>query len=157
LPRLIEGGGFRSDLYYRVSAIPLCVPPLRERREDIPELARHLVERIAADLGRSRLELSEEAERALQAYPWPGNIRELRNVLERAGLLSERRLITSAELRFEPVGRARVDAVDTSLTLAELERLHIERVLQEENGRVAQAATRLGIPRSSLYQKIKAL
>jgi transcriptional regulator of acetoin/glycerol metabolism len=92
---------------------------------------------------------------ALQAYSWPGNIRELRNVIERAVLLSEQKHITLNDLHFD--GHAQVSApfFDTHLTLIELEKQHIERVLQEERGRVEKAAKRLGIPRSSLYQKIK--
>src|SRR5262249_21362708 len=97
LGRLMRENKFRSDLYYRISTIPLVAPALRERVEDIPVLARHLLAKCAADLGRNNLELSPDAERAIQAYPWPGNIRELRNVLERASLLSERRTLRAAD------------------------------------------------------------
>jgi DNA-binding NtrC family response regulator len=130
------------------------VPPLRDRREDIELLSRSLLDGIASELGRDGLSLSPQAVRALDAYPWPGNIRELRNVLERAALLCERRVLDVRDLRFE----AQVPAPpgpDTSLTLHEVERRHIESVLREENGRVEAAARRLGIPRSSLYQKLK--
>ncbi len=96
---------------------------------------------------------------ALQAYPWPGNIRELRNVLERAVLLSTDSVLGPGDLHFDPLPAAAAPppAHDGALTLAELERRHIEHVLQDVGGRVAEAATRLGIPRSTLYQKIKAL
>src|SRR4029453_11109298 len=100
------------------------------------------------------LSLSAEALEALKDYAWPGNIRELRNVLERAVLLCGGRALGRADLRFE--ARAAPDpVVDTTLTLSEMEGRHIERVLEEERGRVEVAAQRLGIPRSSLYQKIK--
>jgi DNA-binding NtrC family response regulator len=155
LSRLMRENKFRNDLYYRISTIPLAVPPLRERVEDIPVLARHLLTKCAADLGRNDLELSLDAERALQAYVWPGNIRELRNVLERAALLSERRVLLATDLRFDDTARSETPAHDSHLTLLELERRHIELTLAEEHGNVERAAKRLGIPRSSLYQKIR--
>ena len=151
----VREGKFRSDLYFRISTIPLLVPPLRQRSEDIPLLTGHLLERCAADLGRGGVSISKDALRALQDYSWPGNIRELRNVLERALLLSDRSVLGRRDLRFDfPVSRDSW-APDTSLTLLEVERRHIERVLREEGGRVERAAARLGVPRSSLYQKIK--
>ena len=154
LARLVRDGRFRSDLYYRISTIPLHVPPLRERREDIEVVANHLLEGIVADLGRHGMSLSPEALEALKDYSWPGNIRELRNVLERAVLLCGGNVLGRADLRFE--ARAAPDpGVDTTLTLSEMEGRHIEKVLQEERGRVEVAARRLGIPRSSLYQKVK--
>jgi DNA-binding NtrC family response regulator len=146
---------FRSDLYFRISSIPLMVPPLRQRTEDIPLLADHLLGTFAADLGRPGVRLSKDAVAALQAYPWPGNVRELRNVLERAVLLADSSELERRDLRFEMASPATEAAWDTSLTLRELERLHIERVLREEHGRVETAAKRLGVPRSTLYQKLK--
>lgn len=155
LGRLMRENKFRSDLYYRISTIPLVVPALRERVEDIPVLARNLLARCAVDLGRNDLELSPDAERALQAYAWPGNIRELRNVLERAVLLSEQRILGVTDLRFYDAAKKETPAYDSQLTLLELERRHIKLVLAEEYGHIERAAKRLGIPRSSLYQKIK--
>jgi transcriptional regulator of acetoin/glycerol metabolism len=92
---------------------------------------------------------------ALQAYSWPGNIRELRNVIERAVLLSDQKHITLNDLHFDGHAQVGTPFLDSRLTLLELEKQHIERVLQEERGRVEKAAKRLGIPRSSLYQKLK--
>jgi DNA-binding NtrC family response regulator len=155
LIRLMRENKFRSDLYYRISTIPLVVPSLWERVEDIPALARHLLAKCATDLGRSDLVLSPDAERALQAYAWPGNVRELRNVLERAALLSEERTLRAADLRFDDATKSEAPVHDSQLTLLELERHHIELVLEEELGHVERAAKRLGIPRSSLYQKIR--
>lgn len=149
---------YRSDLYYRISTIPLRVPPLRERPEDIPVLARRLVEGFSRDLGRRGLRLSDAAEDRLGQYSWPGNVRELRNVLERALLLSERDVVQADDLRFEgpaPAAPEQGAGPGAPLTLEELERQHIARVLQGLGGRVAEASQRLGIPRSTLYQKIK--
>lgn len=145
---------FRSDLYFRISSIPLSMPALRERKEDIPALARTLLARLADAPGRS-VRLGEDAEQALCGYAWPGNIRELRNVLERAVLLRNGDTITRRDLRFESTPLQDVQVGDTGLTLQQVERQHIERVLREVGGKVEQAALRLGIPRSTLYQKIK--
>jgi DNA-binding NtrC family response regulator len=156
LSTLTRESKFRSDLYYRISTIPLRVPSLRERPEDIPVLARRLLQGLAADLGRRGLRLSDEAEGRLGRYAWPGNVRELRNVLERALLLAGGDVIDAGDLRFEGPGAPSPDAgPGSALTLEELERMHIARVLQDLGGRVAEASQRLGIPRSTLYQKIK--
>jgi DNA-binding NtrC family response regulator len=168
LGMLVREKRFRNDLYFRISTIPLVVPSLRERVEDIPILARHLVDGLAVDLGRSDIKLSPEAEKALQAYEWPGNIRELRNVLERAALLSEKSLLGRNDLRFDlptagsagsmgAIGSGALDSLlgRSDMTLQELERRYIDKILQEEKGHVGRAAERLGIPRSSLYQKLK--
>ncbi len=155
LSQLTREKKFRSDLYFRISTIPLTVPPLRERTEDIPVLARYLLENFTTDFGRGDISLSPDSEKALKAYPWPGNIRELRNVLERAVLLSEQNVLSPKDLHFDSPSTADAAFGDSSLTLIELEQKYIERVLQEERGQVDQAARRLGIPRSSLYQKIK--
>jgi DNA-binding NtrC family response regulator len=148
---------FRSDLYYRINTLPLRVPALRERAEDIPVLARRLLEVFAADLGRRGLRLSTEAEAKLVRHRWPGNVRELRNVLERAILLSGRDVLEAGDLRVEGSAAAPVEsaAPGATLTLDELERQHITRVVESLGGRVAEASQRLGIPRSTLYQKIK--
>ncbi|HEV2856160.1 MAG TPA: sigma-54 dependent transcriptional regulator [Thermoanaerobaculia bacterium] len=158
LQRLVREGRFRGDLYFRISTIPIVVPPLRERREDVPRLACQLLEQLARDLGRPEVRLSGDALTALQTYSWPGNLRELRNVLERAVLRAEEAEIRSADLRFAPVLAAAASegsGPGSGHTLAELERRQIETVLGEERGRVVNAARRLGIPRSTLYQKIK--
>jgi DNA-binding NtrC family response regulator len=150
----VRKGTFRSDLYFRISAIPLLVPSLRDRIEDIPLLASILLAQLPPNRGR-QLELSDEAIRTLCGYEWPGNIRELRNVLERAALLCEHDRIASPDLRFNIIQTENSTNYDTRLTLEEVERQHIERVLAEENGKVTQAALRLAVPRSTLYLKIK--
>ena len=153
--QLVREKRFRDDLYFRISTIPLSFPSLRERIEDIPTLAQYLLNKVAVDLGRGELHLDQSCIQALQAYSWPGNIRELRNVIERAVLLSDQKQITLNDLHFDGHTQVGAPFLDSRLTLLELEKQHIERVLQEEHGRVETAAKRLGIPRSSLYQKIK--
>jgi DNA-binding NtrC family response regulator len=153
--QLVREKRFRDDLYFRISTIPLSFPALRERVEDIPTMAQYLLDKVSADLGRGELRLDENSIQALKAYSWPGNIRELRNVIERAVLLSDQKTITINDLHFDGHTQVGSPFLDYRLTLLELEKQHIERVLMEERGRVEKAAKRLGIPRSSLYQKIK--
>jgi DNA-binding NtrC family response regulator len=156
LGQLVREHRFRGDLFFRISTIPLEVPPLRDRVEDIPVLARSILVQLGADLGRGSLRLQPEAEQALTAYSWPGNIRELKNVLERAVLLGGRAQIGLKDLRFDVLsGSSPLD--ESGLSLQEIERRHIERVLKQEGYHVERAAKRLGVPRSSLYQKIKQL
>jgi transcriptional regulator with PAS, ATPase and Fis domain len=155
LNRLTQEKKFRSDLHFRINTLPLFVPPLRERGEDILVLARSLLQTLAAELGRGARTLAPDAEQALQTYPWPGNIRELRNVLERAVLLGDQQVLGRKELRFDASLGTESAADNTDLSLRELERQHIQRILYKEQGHVESAAKRLGIPRSTLYQKIK--
>jgi DNA-binding NtrC family response regulator len=146
---------FREDLFFRINAFPLRVPPLRERREDIPALTRTLLDRFAAELGRGPLEITAEAQQALQWHTWPGNVRELRNTLERAVLLSARSTIDVAQLRFGPhAGTAAAALAATTLNLQELERRTIERALLEARWQISDAARLLGISRTTLYKKV---
>jgi len=155
LRELVRQKTFRDDLYFRVSSISLSVPSLHERIEDIPILARQLLDQVGADLGVPSTDISDEAMRYLQSYPWPGNVRELRNILERAVLLGDQRLLTAKDLHFDV--RADTDRFDDGAiaTLEQVERTQIERALRILGGQVPEAAKRLGIPRSSLYNKIK--
>src|SRR5215212_4521588 len=153
LGMMVREDRFRSDLYFRISTIRLIVPPLRARKEDIPALAETFLRNLAQDLGRPDVRLAQESIRALQRYAWPGNVRELRNVIERALLLTDAVEIAPSHLRFEDGITA--PAAAAAETLADVERAHIERILALEGGHVERAATRLGIPRSSLYQRLK--
>jgi DNA-binding NtrC family response regulator len=155
LQSLVRAKQFRSDLYFRISTLPLRIPPLRERAEDILPLSRQLLTQLAAGRCLGEFKLAPEAERALVSYGWPGNIRELRNVLERAVLLSECSTLGVRDLHFDAAAHDAAPTDESDLTLEELERRHIGRVLQEERGHVERAARRLNVPRSSLYQKIK--
>jgi len=157
LGALVREEKFREDLYYRISALPLVMPPLRERGEDVVRLARRLVESIGAELGRPRTRLSAGAEAALAARAWPGNVRELRNVLERALLLSDDAVLEPAHLGPGQAKAATVAAEPSGarLSLADAERRHIEAVLREEGGVVPRAASVLGLSRSALYERIK--
>jgi DNA-binding NtrC family response regulator len=146
---------FRGDLYSRINWIALSVPPLRKRVEDIPILSSEILAEMTADLGTGGLELGEGAQRALQGYSWPGNIRELRNVLERVVLVAGRDALTDQHFRFDVQIEQYLLGIGQFRTLQEMERNYIQQVLRKERGRVESAAKKLGIPRSSLYHKLK--
>jgi DNA-binding NtrC family response regulator len=148
-------GRFREDLYYRVSGLPLLVPPLRERKEDIGPLARFFLERLAQEWRCGPLELTPAADKKLETHLWPGNIRELKNALERA-IIHRRGQVLGPE-DFE-LGRSVVpnrSEWNTNLSLEEVERLHLQKVLEELDWKVDEASSRLRISRSSLYQRIQ--
>jgi DNA-binding NtrC family response regulator len=145
-------GAFRADLYFRLSTVTISIPPLRARAADIPQLARDLLDSMCAHLDRSPPELTRDAETTLLTYAWPGNIRELRNVLERALYLAPGSELTSKDLA---IGDTRSSLrMPAAPTLDEVERLHIERALAH-HGNVGEAAKSLGISRSTMYQKLK--
>jgi DNA-binding NtrC family response regulator len=154
LGRLVAEGRFRADLYFRVSTIPMVVPPLRERGEDIPLIAAKLLENLARETGKT-LSLTPAAADRLQLHRWPGNVREMRNVLERAILFGKGPLLAPGDLRFDGAEVEEPPVPGIGLTLDELERRAIEAALAAEKGRVARAASRLGIPRSTLYHKLR--
>ncbi|HEU4990373.1 MAG: sigma-54-dependent Fis family transcriptional regulator [Gemmatimonadota bacterium] len=154
----IKGGRFRSDLYYRLNVILFHLPPLRQRREDIPLLVDHFLGRIARARDEAPKHLDESALDATQAYPWPGNVRELENALERAAILTAGDTISVNALpdrvtqpRAEPLVAARTPP---NPTLEAVERAYIMWVLQSENGNKSRAADVLGIDPSTLYRKL---
>ncbi len=153
---LVQQQRFREDLYYRVSTVPLRVPPLRERTEDIPLLMQHFLVRLSQDCGRGVVTADKSAVDALQTYWWPGNIRELRNVLERAVLIAEHNQLTAKHLQFQSSAHtAQSPMGGLTGTLKQMERAYINHVLRDEGGSIERSAHRLGIPRSSLYNKMK--
>lgn len=154
LNQLVREKRFRSELYFRINTIRLTLPPLSRRAEDIPGLCECILTSVAQKAGLPGASLSSEALKLLQEYSWPGNVRELRNMLERALVLGCGPILRPEHLSFEQ-GMLLSSDDPGRLTLSDLEKLHISRVLQEEHGRVPVAARRLGIGRSSLYKKIK--
>jgi transcriptional regulator with PAS, ATPase and Fis domain len=153
LSALVDQGQFREDLFYRINTLVLRLPPLRHRKEDIPNLTQQLLNQLAREIGRPVPRVEPDAVEALASHAWPGNIRELRNVLERAILVAQSPTLKAADLRLNT--SLRRASAPMAETLKEVEWQHIQRVLQEEEGSVARASKRLGIPRSSLYQKLK--
>jgi two-component system, NtrC family, nitrogen regulation response regulator NtrX len=158
----IERGNFREDLFYRLNVIPFHVPPLRERIEDVRLLAAHFLKEFTTAYGRKPKELTEEAQRTLEEYPWPGNVRELRNLMERIVIMNPQPHI---DARHIPLDRARravfYRPMERFGSLQEVreaaEREYILKKLEEAKGNVTRAAEMLGLERSHLYRKMKAL
>jgi transcriptional regulator with GAF, ATPase, and Fis domain len=152
LTQMVGDKLFRSDLYYRLKVFPITTPPLRDHPEDIPALARHFTRKYAGKMNRKIDKIPGETMKALVTWPWPGNVRELENFIERSVILSRGPALRAplAELRAESAGTA-------TDTLEQIERDHILRIFRESNGVIRLAATRLGIPRTTLNAMMKKL
>ena len=159
----IRAGRFRDDLYFRLNVIPIFVPPLRERKEDIPRLADHFMAEFAREYGRRVKSFEPGAVSAIQQYAWPGNVRELRNVIERLMIMVPCDTISAAHLGFlDPDALRRPEvagSVTDRLKLHEardrFERELILRTLAEQQGNMSRTAEVLGVERSNLYRKMK--
>ena len=163
LPNRIAEGAFRDDLFFRLNVIPIFVPPLRNRREDIPLLARHFLAGFAHEYGHRAKELDDAALTVLRAHDWPGNVRELQNVLERLAIMVPDALIGAEDLGFLS-GGGRGDRVQASgepslrlhVARERFERDYIVRALATQRGNISRAAEVLGVERSNLYRKMRA-
>jgi DNA-binding NtrC family response regulator len=157
LQELVKDNRFREDLYYRLHIIPIVLPPLRERAEDIPLLSHFFLQRIAGQLNRPQLQLAPDAIMMLQSYSWPGNVRELENVLERAAVLAEQDTIRAADLPVRPSSRSEQNPSAMSLDslLEQVERQALVQALQQSKGVKMEAARLLGIKTSTLYYKME--
>ena len=157
LEKAVEDKSFREDLYYRLNVFPIVVPPLRERLDDIPGLVWEFVNEFSKSFGKSISSISKESMRQLQLYPWPGNIRELRNVIERAVIMATGPRLT---VPMPQPGVARATQAQTALTLKELEIEHIRTALKTTNWRVrgkGGAAERLGLKPTTLESRMAKL
>lgn len=158
LARLVKEGKFREDLYYRLNVITLLVPPLRDRREDIPLLAEHFLKRFAEKNTRPMKGFTPQAMDRLVKYPWPGNVREIMNTIESAVVLSTSPFLTEEDLSIirEVQGDvAPTSGVVTDLSLDEIERATILKTLETMQGNKSEAARKLGITRATLHKKLK--
>jgi two-component system, NtrC family, response regulator AtoC len=156
LAKAVADGSFREDLFYRLNVIAITLPPLRDRREDIPLLVQHFLDRLSKDLSRRLDGVSPDAMAGLVAHPWPGNVRELRNVLERGAVVAKGSVIQLADLGLPAPDPARAPAPSGEpLPLEEVEKRHVADVLSWAGGNVTHAARVLGIDRMTLYNKMK--
>ena len=157
----IERGNFREDLFYRLNVIPFFVPPLRDRREDIPLLADHFLREFTTAYGRRPKELTAEAYRALTDHHWPGNVRELKNLIERIVILNPQVRVDARHIPLTPARRSSDGSQGRFGSLQEVreavEREYILKKLEEANGNVTRTAELLGLERSNLYRKMKTL
>lgn len=159
----VKAGRFREDLYYRLKVIEVVVPPLRDRLDDILPIAHIQLKNLAAQLGNPALTISPSARKALLGYAWPGNVRQLQNIMERAAILTQGSSIEVSDLGFEQNSKTSTTAMVAAgdqpayeeLTLAELEKIHILRTLEVVGENRTEAAKRLGIGVATLYRKLR--
>jgi formate hydrogenlyase transcriptional activator len=159
LAQAVEDKRFRADLYYRLMVFPIMLPPLRDRSEDIPLLAQHFLQLCRVKLKRGDVIFDDQALARLAQYDWPGNIRELRNVIERAAILAPRHLVAIDERAVIPSPR-KIAVVEPAVTLKDSERHHVQRILEQAGWRIygpLGAANRLGINPSTLRSRMKKL
>ena len=152
IPQMVARGHFREDLYYRINTIQLEIPPLRNRREDIPVFADYFLKKYSAQYHRPGLAFHPAVVEKLQTYHWPGNIRELQHAVEKAVILAEKDVIRIADLSIRPL---KTSVYSESPNLVDLERQAIEAAIQQNDGNLTAAAEQLGVTRQTLYNKLK--
>jgi transcriptional regulator with PAS, ATPase and Fis domain len=152
LGEAIKEGIFRKDLYYRLNVISFEMPPLRERKEDIPLMAEHFLHRFSQETNKAVDGISREAMDEMMLYEWPGNVRELENAIERAVVVSKGRNILPSDL---PIFRPEHFPLPTDNSLKEIEKQHITKILSDNQWNIAKSANILDIDRSTLYSKIR--
>jgi len=154
----LEQGTFREDLYYRLNVVPIDIPPLRERREDIPWLAEHFVKKLAPDAGAQVEGITARAIEKLEQYPWPGNVRELENVIERSLVMARGTMLDADDIRLESARQFKAVAGDFALpsgmTLDQYEQEIIKQALKKADGNKSQAARLLGLTRNALRYRL---
>lgn len=154
LEEAVQKGTFREDLYYRLNVVTISIPPLRERKIDIPSIARFFIKKYSQSMNKKVFDISGDALDMLVEYSWPGNVRELRNVIERAMVVTKGEIIELNDLSFFfPL--ADMDKAEQIPSLEEVEKQHIEKVLKLTNGNIAQAASILKVSRLTMYNKIE--
>lgn len=166
LPKEVEAGRFRDDLYFRLNVFPIVVPPLRDRREDIPSITEHFVAEICAEHGKERKKVPRAAMERLMAHTWPGNVRELRNVVERLVILSTgpsigedivQRVLSAESVRAEPRHAPVFEQEDFREAVLAFEKEFLTRKLRQNEFNVSRTAERLGLDRTSIHRKMKQL
>ena len=155
LQEAVKQGKFREDLFYRLNVIKIHIPPLRDRLEDIPLLAKSFVERLSHELGKNINDISEGALKKLMEHAWPGNVRELENAIERAMVTCKERVLSENDFQFLTDTKKEIMWSAPGMTLDEMEREAIITALKRTAGNIKEAASQLGIDRSTLYDKIK--
>jgi two-component system nitrogen regulation response regulator NtrX len=166
----IDAGRFREDLFYRLNVVPVKLPPLRERREDIPELVSHFLARFAAERRMSAPRISEEAMAALQAHDWPGNVRQLRNIIERTLILAPGDRVSCIEVDLLPPevldNQSAMSGASTAMAIMgsplreareSFEREYLKIQIRRFSGNISRTASFIGMERSALHRKLKAL
>jgi DNA-binding NtrC family response regulator len=156
LEQAVKSGKFRDDLFYRLNVINIRIPALRDRREDIPLLIHHFIERIAQELNKEVNDIAEGGMKILLNHNWPGNVRELENTIERAMITAKAKILTDEDFGFLNQGHDETEwKIPADLSLEEVENKVISATLQRTHGNIKEAASILDIDRSTLYDRIK--
>jgi DNA-binding NtrC family response regulator len=156
----LEQGRFREDLYYRLNVVPINIPPLRERKEDIPFLVKHFVQKLSRDLGTPPREITPAAMERLVSHSWPGNVRELENTIERSLVLASGDVLQPSDIRIEaprnniPMAAQQAPLLPEGETLEHWEQMMIREALRRANGNKSQAARMLGLTRNALRYRL---
>lgn len=153
LNQLVRNGQFREDLLYRINTIQIEVPPLRSRKEDIGALTRFFLDKFAKKYNKPDIRLSDKTAAKLENYSWPGNVRELQHAIEKAVILSEGDSLEPADFYFNSAQDV-TDVID-SVSLDDMERILVQKALDNNNGNISAAAAQLGITRPTMYNKMK--
>lgn len=153
LVRMVQEGRFREDLYFRINTIHIEVPPLRNRKEDIPALAHFFLRKFASRYGKGEVDINAEAIEKLKSYSWPGNIRELQHTIEKAVILTDREVLTPNDFILKPVMNETGYILPE--TLEQMERIMIMRAIERNCGNITAAAAQLGVARQTFYNKMR--
>jgi two-component system response regulator HydG len=153
--QMVAENRFRQDLLYRINSIEVRMPPLRERREDIPLLVEHYLAAYCGKYGRPLKAAGPAALTKLEGYAWPGNVRELQHAVERAVIMSDAAVLEPGDFLFSAAEGAPAEAPPAATSLGDMERRHVERVLAKHGGNVSKAARELGISRAALYRRLE--
>jgi len=155
IQEMVSQKKFRQDLLYRINTVEIFLPPLRERREDIPLLVEHFLEQYSIKYNKGIKSVTSNAMKKLTSYDWPGNVREVQHAIERAVILCETSKIDSADFYFSSIMQHGDDIVFDDLNLEEVERQVIKKVLDKHSGNITNAAKELGLTRTSLYRRLE--
>ncbi len=154
LYQMVEQGTFRQDLLYRINTIEIKIPPLRNRKEDIPLLSSHFLKLFASKYNKDISGFSISAINELQAYNWPGNVRELQHAIERAVILTENKQLQADDFLLRPQRASKIDPA-ANMKLDELEKIAVQNAIQKHDGNISKAAEELGLTRASLYRRME--
>ncbi|MCY1537012.1 Regulatory protein AtoC [compost metagenome] len=152
---MVAKGTFRQDLLFRINTVELILPPLRERGDDILLLAGHFLQHFASRYHKRIHGISQAGEQALLHYTWPGNIRELQHVIERAVIMADGPLIDLHDLQLSPQKFGNATALPADMPLDEMEKLMVNKAIEKHKGNISRAAAELGLTRAALYRRIE--
>lgn len=155
LNEMVAKGTFRQDLLFRINTVELELPPLHKRAEDIIQLANHFLHTFSTKYHKNITSITEKAEKTLLNYHWPGNVRELQHVIERAIIMADGKEITEQDLQLSPQRFGGSAVMPPTLDLEEMEKMMVQKAIENHKGNISRAAAELGLTRAALYRRIE--